>query len=159
MIPEFKSMLERLAAKHGERVLETQRRNTISFALTLDNIVHGAAHSSKVISEFGSMLFTRGVSGARVVAPGMTKSVAGISFNNYGASYDNYPHAYVTVACAIGGEFEDIKVLEKRLDQTFTDFSKRRAKRVNVDDKNDKDTTEQAVDDIAISAKDEDPEE
>ncbi|GBG31312.1 O-phosphoseryl-tRNASec selenium transferase [Hondaea fermentalgiana] len=135
MLGPFQEMLEKLAAKHSERVLVTQKRNTISFALTLDSIVDvgdRSEASGRTLSEFGSMLFTRGVSGARVVAPGMTKTVAAIDFGHYGASFDEYPHAYVTVACAMGVRLEDLGVLNKRLDQTFTDFAKRRAKRAQA---------------------------
>lgn len=114
----FRQRLEQLAAKHGERVLETSKRNTISFAISLTC----ATSDPEAATRFGSMLFTRGVSGARVVAPGTAKEVAGIEFSSYGASHSEYPCAYVTVACAIGIDEEEIDAMATRLDKTFASF-------------------------------------
>lgn len=50
----------------------------------------------------GSMLFTRCVSGTRVVPRGQPKSVGGVDFTGYGASVSGYPHDYLTAACAVG---------------------------------------------------------
>jgi hypothetical protein len=70
-------------------------------------------------------LFTRGLSGARVVKNNSTEKVAGIEFVGYGSSSSVYPCAYFSVACAIGVSPADIVVLEERLDATFVDWRKR----------------------------------
>jgi len=127
LINEFKQMISEVATKYGERILETSTRNTISFAITLNSLMPQQGEERqepKEITKFGSMLFTRGISGARVVAPGMSKKVSDITFPNYGASIEIYPHAYVTLACALGLERRDLPVLAKRLKQTFEDLGK-----------------------------------
>jgi O-phospho-L-seryl-tRNASec:L-selenocysteinyl-tRNA synthase len=72
-------------------------------------------------SGIGGQLFYRGVSGIRVVDKNAKKDVIGISFKGYGSHTDAYPSHYLTVACAIGIQKQDIdkfmlifdKVLEK----------------------------------------------
>jgi len=72
----------------------------------------------------GSMLFSRCISGTRVV-PGFDigrKEICGISFSGYGSSTDRYRHSYLTAACAIGMggfEMEDFFV---RLDRCLREF-------------------------------------
>jgi len=45
-----------------------------------------------------------------------------LTFASYGASHGSYPVANVTVACAIGVVKEQMDLLMKRLDKTFSDF-------------------------------------
>ena len=78
----------------------------------------------------GSMLFSRCISGTRVV-PGFSsgnvtdigrKEICGLSFSGYGSSTDRYQHSYLTAACAIGMggfEMEDFFV---RLDRCLREF-------------------------------------
>ena len=65
------------------------------------------------------MLFTRCVSGTRVVARGQRKSVAGVDFEGYGASVSNYPRDYLTAACAIGLSTAELDEFLRRLDKTI----------------------------------------
>ena len=109
----FREMLERVAQRNGERVL-VSKGNTISFALSLSG-----GTSAEHLTEFGSMLFTRGVSGARVVPRAVEQTIAGLSFHGYGSSTAHYPCDYVTVACALGVTQSDIAMIEQRLDSTF----------------------------------------
>jgi len=48
------------------------------------------------------MLFTRHISGARVVTCTANTSVAQYQFTGYGSHLDNYPTQYLTCAAAIG---------------------------------------------------------
>lgn len=114
--------LEEWAAAHGERVLETPK-NPISFAVTVDSVTEGADPTY-----FGSMLFSRGVSGTRVVKPGVKKEVCGISFDGYGAHTDAYPHAYFTAAAAIGLTEAEVDAFVERLDKTVRELRKQLAK-------------------------------
>ena len=82
----FKQNMSRVAEKHGERLLLCN--NKISFGITL-SCLEGKANAE--ITRFGSMLFTRGVSGARVVAKHKVLTVAGHEFEGYGASNSSYP--------------------------------------------------------------------
>ena len=67
----------------------------------------------------GSMLFTRCVSGTRVVPRGQLKSVGGIDFAGYGASVNGYPHDYLTAACAVGLSSAELDEFLLRLDKAL----------------------------------------
>lgn len=67
----------------------------------------------------GSMLFTRCVSGTRVVPRGQKKTVAGVDFTGYGASVDGYPHDYMTAACALGLSEAELDEFVVRLEKTM----------------------------------------
>ena len=86
LVDYFKQEVSLVAQKHGEVLL--QCKNTISFGITLRRL---EGQGDEEITRFGSMLFTRGVSGARVVAKGKIQTVADQEFKGYGASNGNYP--------------------------------------------------------------------
>lgn len=116
LFPVLKEELSKIARRYGERLLDTPH-NPISMAMTLDHL------ESKGFSvEFlGSMLFTRFVSGTRVVSRNNNnKKVCGIEFpNGFGAHCTNYPHSYLTAACALGMTRKDIEIFCTRLDECF----------------------------------------
>jgi O-phospho-L-seryl-tRNASec:L-selenocysteinyl-tRNA synthase len=122
----FRSSLEDVARKHGERILDTPH-NRISFGVTLSAL---AAKARRVkdddgavrdrCTKFGSMLFTRCVSGTRVVARETeAKDIAGYSFIGWGASCDDYPEPYFTAACALGASQQELADFVGRLDRAF----------------------------------------
>jgi O-phospho-L-seryl-tRNASec:L-selenocysteinyl-tRNA synthase len=78
----------------------------------------------KPVTMFGSMLFKRGVSGTRVVARGMRQSVAGHSFEGYGAHFDEYPCDYLTFAAALGTTSSDVDEFVRRMKLALRDFQK-----------------------------------
>ena len=82
----LKGEMAKVAEKYGERVLET-KNNPISIAMTLANV--GEPENAKSISEIGSMLFTRGVSGTRVVTGRDTKVIEGYTFK--GTIFFSFP--------------------------------------------------------------------
>ena len=77
----------------------------------------------------GSMLFSRAVSGTRIVARGGSKTIGGHTFAGYGAHVDDYGSTYLTAACAIGMEEEEIGTFVARLDKALVDFAKQAAKK------------------------------
>ena len=122
----FRSSLEDVARKHGERILDTPH-NRISFGVTLSAL---AAKARRVkdddnavrdrCTKFGSMLFTRCVSGTRVVARETeAKDISGYSFVGWGASCDDYPVPYFTAACALGASEQELADFVGRLDRAF----------------------------------------
>jgi O-phospho-L-seryl-tRNASec:L-selenocysteinyl-tRNA synthase len=115
----FGSRLQQVAEKHGERVLKLG--NSVSFAMTLDQI----SDNPKDISKLGAMLFSRCVSGTRVVPRGEQKVMGGMEFCGFGSSVDNYPHAYMTAACAIGVTDKELDEFLIRLDKTLKDAKKK----------------------------------
>ena len=68
MVPYFKQELEKVASNHGERLLSSPS-NTISYAVSLTFPLQGdnSQSISRSITDFGSMLFLRSVSGCRVI--------------------------------------------------------------------------------------------
>ena len=76
----------------------------------------------------GSMLFSRGVSGCRVVARGQGQTVASLQFQNYGAHHNDYPHSYLTVAAAVGTQPAEIDAFLGKLAAALSDLSKHRQK-------------------------------
>ena len=133
---EFQSKFEEVAKKYGERALCCPK-NTISYGITLDTLsqtIEGESADSlnkgEVTSLFGSMLFTRCVSGTRVVSTGASKTIAGQQFVGFGSSTEDFPHSYLTAACAVGlteGEMNEFFV---RLEKCFKDFWAKRKKEV-----------------------------
>lgn len=76
----------------------------------------------------GSMLFTRCVSGTRVVPRGQRKSVGGVGFTGYGASVAGYRHDYLTAACAVGLSATELDEFLLRLDKTLRKAKGEKAK-------------------------------
>ena len=72
----------------------------------------------------GSMLFSRAVSGTRIVERGGTKTIAGVDFVGFGSHCDDYGCAYVTAACALGMEPEELTVFCARLSKCMLEFRK-----------------------------------
>ncbi|CAM9754110.1 unnamed protein product [Ectocarpus sp. 12 AP-2014] len=142
LVEPFRRRLREVAESNGERLLESIG-NTISFAVTLDSLVrkqstaactlasNGATGSSSgapaSAAFFGSMLFTRCVSGTRVVTREQHKCVGGIDFAGYGASVTGYPHDYLTAACAVGLSTEELDEFLVRLDKTLRKAKAERA--------------------------------
>jgi len=137
---QFQNKFRDVATKYEERPLECPR-NTISFGITLDNLgtldklseetsAEYAKRAGLKISYFGSMLFTRCVSGTRVVPKGQVKSISGHEFVGFGSSTENYEHAYLTAACAIGLTNDEVDEFFLRLDKAFKDAYAKRARKV-----------------------------
>jgi O-phospho-L-seryl-tRNASec:L-selenocysteinyl-tRNA synthase len=114
---KLKASLEKTASKFGERVLYTPN-NPISLGVTL------TSSRNDLVSKFGSMLFTRRVSGCRTVPMQEFKKIGNVELNGFGASYSEYPTAYFTAAAAIGLTSVEIDSFETQLEKTFKDFVK-----------------------------------
>ena len=70
----------------------------------------------KMVTQLGSQLFLRCVSGTRVISPlEASKSINGHVFHGWGSHIDNYPHSYLTVAATIGLTSTDIQTFIQRL--------------------------------------------
>jgi len=110
-----------VAAKHGERLLQT-KHNPISLAMTLETFVDHEAEGGGSITFLGSMLFSRNVSGSRAISGGGSKTVAGICFPGYGAHANAYPIPYLTAAAAMGMTEIDVVEYCQRLDSTLTEL-------------------------------------
>jgi O-phospho-L-seryl-tRNASec:L-selenocysteinyl-tRNA synthase len=78
----------------GERVLDTPD-NPISVAMTLATLEGAPGSGGDAVSFFGSMLFSRCVSGTRAVPRGKRLEVGGHAFEGYGAHTGRRAHARV----------------------------------------------------------------
>ena len=118
----FKYLFENVSEvleRYGERIL-ISKNNKISMACTLNNLPPGYDPTF-----FGSYMFSRRVSGLRVLKPSTGSKVAGIEFKNYGSHSDNYTYLpYFTVAAAIGGTKKEIDIFTKRLDEAMNKIYK-----------------------------------
>eukprot|EP00951_Prasinocladus_malaysianus_P009351 scaffold68122_cov41-Prasinocladus_malaysianus.AAC.1 len=74
------------------------------------------------------MLWSRCVSGTRVIARGKKQTVAGTTFEGFGSSHDAYPCAYLTAAAAIGTTREEIDEFCKRLEKCVEKYRKSQLK-------------------------------
>ncbi|ETV89171.1 O-phosphoseryl-tRNA(Sec) selenium transferase [Aphanomyces astaci] len=117
LVPYFKAKLTEVADSCGERLLHTPH-NDISFCMTLQHRIP----SVDATTFLGSMLFSRGVSGTRVVSTIDVKSVGGHQFIGFGAHANAYPSAYLTAACAIGMTKSEIDVFAARLWKALVEF-------------------------------------
>ena len=139
LVDHFRRRLELVANVFGERILLCPR-NTVSFGITLDGLIRSDVtdktcvthlsneNENKQITKFGSMLFTRCISGTRVVARNETKAISGHTFQGFGSSHDTYPHAYMTAACAIGMTEGEMNEFFVRLEKCWKDFFAAREK-------------------------------
>ncbi|KAM4612334.1 O-phosphoseryl-tRNA(Sec) selenium transferase [Polymixia lowei] len=105
--------LTNLASVHGERLLHTPH-NPISLAMSLDGL---QAESDKAVTQLGSMLFTRQVSGARVIPLGKEQTISGHTFRGFMSHSEAYPCPYLNAASAVGITQEDVTLCIKRLDK------------------------------------------
>ncbi|XP_061565589.1 O-phosphoseryl-tRNA(Sec) selenium transferase [Cololabis saira] len=114
--------LKTLASVHGERLFHTPH-NPISLAMSLDGL---QAESDKAVTQLGSMLFTRQVSGARVIPLGKEQTVSGHTFRGFMSHSDSYPCPYLNAASAMGITREDVILCIKRLDKCLKTLKKER---------------------------------
>ncbi|KAK7169881.1 hypothetical protein R3I94_000197 [Phoxinus phoxinus] len=112
--------LKALAERHGERLLHTPH-NPISLAMSLNRL---QTDRNAAVTQLGSMLFTRQVSGARVVPLGVEQTVSGHAFNGFMSHTDSYPCPYLNAASAIGITKEDITLCIKRLEKCLKSLRK-----------------------------------
>ncbi|XP_077445088.1 O-phosphoseryl-tRNA(Sec) selenium transferase isoform X2 [Stigmatopora argus] len=105
--------LKKLASAHGERLLHTPH-NPISFALSLDGL---RTNRDKAVTELGAMLFTRQVSGARVIPLNKEQTISGHTFRGFMSHSEAYPCPYLNAAAAVGITRQDVALCMKRLDK------------------------------------------
>lgn len=107
----LRQKMRNLSTRHNEKLLIT-KRNPISVAMTLENF------DKTKVSMIGSMLFTRGVSGCRIISTLDLKSIDGYKFQAWGShiSHSNNT-AYLTAAAGIGLTKQEIDNFISKLDK------------------------------------------
>lgn len=150
----FQEQLGRVAEKQGLRLLRVPA-NKISFAVDISSLARSSAGEPADVdhlSFLGSALFTRRVSGPRVVlctppseprehqaeevedaasseaAPQVEvkgkyrKVIDGVAFESYGAHVNVYPCCYLTAACALGASKEELECFLERFEGALQDY-------------------------------------
>ncbi|XP_049591774.1 O-phosphoseryl-tRNA(Sec) selenium transferase [Syngnathus scovelli] len=112
--------LKKLASAHGERLLHTPH-NPISLAMSLDGLRAGCDQAP---TQLGAMLFTRQVSGARVVPLGKEQNIGGHTFRGFMSHSESYPCPYLNAAAAVGITRDDVALCIKRLDKCLKTLRK-----------------------------------
>ena len=133
LIPILLTGLHDVASEFGERILVVPN-NSISFGITLSTI----KNAKKDVTFFGSLLFQRCVSGARVVDnAGASATIGGVNFASYGSHHNEYPYPYMTAACALGLTEPEIHLFLKRLRKCFSEFKKKYVLPLEIDNQAD----------------------
>ncbi|KAL9889670.1 O-phosphoseryl-tRNA(Sec) selenium transferase-like isoform 1-T1 [Glossina fuscipes fuscipes] len=114
----LQKQLEEFAEKHHCRVIRA-KANPISLALELKTL------STDVATKLGSMLFTRGVSGTRVIIKGCNKTIDGFEFADWGSHESSLDCAYLTAAVSIGLKRPEIDAFIHKLQQCWQDLEKK----------------------------------
>ena len=78
----------------------------------------------KSITELGSKLFLRCVSGTRVISNVDHKKINGYEFKGWGAHCDSYPFSYMTAAATIGMTSTDINQFLQRFTKVMESWKK-----------------------------------
>jgi len=138
MFSYLSSQLKKLSENYNERLLHTPH-NPISLAVTLKTL---GEHQDRAITQLGSMLFTRQVSGARVVPLGSVQTVSGHTFRGFMSHANHYPCAYLNAAAAIGMKTQDVDLFMKRLDKCLKTVRKEQKKESNASGVDNYDKTE-----------------
>lgn len=107
----LRQKMRNLSTRHNERLLIT-KRNPISIAMTLEYF------DRTKVSMIGSMLFTRGVSGCRVISTTDLKTIDGYKFQGWGSHIshsNNVP--YMTAAAGLGMTKQEVDNFIDKLDK------------------------------------------
>ncbi|KAM7360120.1 sec synthetase [Cochliomyia hominivorax] len=118
---KLKSLLIEFANAH-DCVLMSSKLNPISLALYLNSL------TTDQPTKLGSMLYTRGISGTRVIASGCNKTIDGYEFKNWGSHDDNDAVAYLTAAASLGLSVTEIDVFIKKLKECWKDLKREKPK-------------------------------
>ncbi|KAI1726268.1 o-phosphoseryl-tRNA(Sec) selenium transferase, sepSecS domain-containing protein [Ditylenchus destructor] len=118
----LRQKMESLANKLNERIIEAPN-NLISIAMTLETI------PVERCSLFGSILFHKGVTGARVIVPSNEETtIEGYCFKSFGCHSSHWTTRYLNVACAVGMTEYQIDELVKRIETVYFELLKKLSK-------------------------------
>ncbi|KAL1244786.1 O-phosphoseryl-tRNA(Sec) selenium transferase [Trichinella spiralis] len=121
--------LQAWAAKTNEQIINCPKNN-ISIAVSLDRLAEKCNDDINEITRLGSMLFSRNVTGARVVPAGVNKIIEGIEFKNWGAHSSIMRRHYFNAAAAIGMQLHEIERFLSTLESTYAELMKKSKKKI-----------------------------
>ena len=99
--------------------------------MTLENFSIGSDcdDGGHAATEVGSMLFTRGVSGTRVMTGRQEKAVEGHRFKCWGSHSDEATTPYLTAAAAIGMDRAEVDLFVRKLDKVLAEVKEKRKRK------------------------------
>ena len=124
LFASMQSRLSTLAERHGERLLQSP--NDVSMAITI-TITPATGGASPTALHLGAMLYSRGVSGMRLVLPGKTESVGDVRLEGWGGH--GWPGAYLSMACALGMDEDEVARVLDKLDRCLSEWRASNARR------------------------------
>ena len=139
---ELKDGLSKVASRFGQRILDTPG-NSISigrlgqsymklkfvlisnacFFSRSEGITLPSMTDQKLLTQLGSQLFLRCVSGTRVVSNLDQKVINGYEFRGWGSHHNSYPTSYLTAAATIGMTAVDVEQFLHRLTRVMESWS------------------------------------
>ena len=122
----FYEKLDQWTRENDECILSSKHFSPISIAISLKHV------PNERLTELGSMLFTRRISGARVVKLGVKQSIEMHAFDNYGSHSSHSQNSYLTIAASIGIEETDLVIFMKKFDSIYQKL--RGEKTVTIED-------------------------
>ncbi|CAF0766402.1 unnamed protein product [Didymodactylos carnosus] len=153
---QFLDKLIRWTSENTEHILKT-KQNPISIAVTLTQL------PSEHITQLGSMLFSRRISGARVIQIGKKQTIDNYEFENYGSHSSTSKYSYLTVAASIGIQEEHIDLFIKKFDILYKKVllmsTNQTLNDLNIVDNSDNDVmSKRAVENNIVNSEDDDDE-
>uniref|UniRef100_A0A5S6R295 O-phosphoseryl-tRNA(Sec) selenium transferase n=1 Tax=Trichuris muris TaxID=70415 RepID=A0A5S6R295_TRIMR len=119
--PALRDGIAEWAAQVGETVL-SGLLNPISIAVSLRNLDALCPDRPSNVCALGSMLFSRNISGARVVPREAKATIDGLNFQCWGSHISSKNCSYLVVAAAIGMKLEDVHSFLKVLSESYQKF-------------------------------------
>uniref|UniRef100_W8C5B1 O-phosphoseryl-tRNA(Sec) selenium transferase n=1 Tax=Ceratitis capitata TaxID=7213 RepID=W8C5B1_CERCA len=107
-------------AKNNKETVFENKSNPISLALSLKQL----QDYDLDLTKFGSMLYTRGISGARVVNVAEQRVIEGHEFIGWGTHHSQTKTAYLTMAAGLGITKAEIDSCFEKLKECWQDFLK-----------------------------------
>lgn len=113
MFVYLRQKLRNLATRHNEKIFIT-KKNPISIAMTLENF------DKAKVTMIGSMLFTRGVSGCRIISTTDVKTIDGYKFQGWGSHISHSNNTpYITAAAGLGITKSEVDSFIDKLDKVL----------------------------------------
>ncbi|CDW60356.1 O phosphoseryl tRNA(Sec) selenium transferase [Trichuris trichiura] len=119
--PALRDSIARWASEIGETVLSSPA-NPISIAVSLRNLDALCNDRPSNVCALGSMLFSRNISGARVVPKEANAIIDGLSFQCWGSHTSPPTCSYLVVAAAIGMKQDDVPMFLNVLSDAYWKF-------------------------------------
>ncbi len=118
---KLQATLSQLVNRSHMKLKPVMITNGILFLLA--GITLPSMSDPKLLTQLGSQLFLRCVSGTRVVSNLDQKVINSYEFRGWGSHHDNYPTSYLTAAATIGMTTVDVEQFLHRLTRVMESWN------------------------------------